>query len=108
MTEQILEKEVIQNRVSQALMWLGFEDVEFEKRFSTDKFEKGSTGEDVYETNIAYSNKDNLLPNKAADHIIKLLENVIDYHLRKNSLQENKAKLEAQFQKESENVVDNN
>lgn len=106
-----LTKEELQNRITQSLMWLGFQDVEFDKRFSANKFEKGETGEEVFETNISYSAKDNLLPDKVADTVIKIFENVIDYHIRKAKAQEvkeQKEKLEAQFNKESESKVDNN
>lgn len=78
-----LVKEDLENRLDQALMWLGFRDIEFNKRFSTNKFEEGKTGEEVYETDISYSSKDNLLPDKAATILIKLLENVMDYHIKK-------------------------
>lgn len=94
--------EEVQNKITQALMWLGFEDVEFEKRFSTKKFENGEQGEFVYETNISYSAKGDMLPTKVADNIIMILEKVVDYHANKNRVEDQKKKLEAQFQKESE------
>ena len=92
--------EDIQNRVIQALMWLGFEDVEFEKRFSTNKFEKGEQGEFVYETNIAYSSKDDFLPDKIANNLISVLEKVVDHHSMAVKMADKKEKLEEQFQKE--------
>lgn len=106
--EKRFEIEELHNRISQALLWLGFEDVEFEKRFSANKFENGSSGEEVYETNIAYSNRDSLLPNKIADDLIRVLEKIIDHHLKSSKLKEQKDKLEEQFRKESSSKTDNN
>ena len=103
-----LTKEELQNRITQSLMWLGFQDVEFDKRFSANKFEKGKTNEEVFETNISYSAKDNLLPDKIADTVIKIFENIIDYHIRKAKVQEVKAQKEKLKNKESESKVDNN
>ena len=106
--EKLFEQEELHNRVSQALMWLGFEDVEFEKRFSANKFENGSTGEEVYETNIAYSGRDKLLPDKIAEDLIRVLEKIIDRHLNNSKIKQQREKLEEQFSKESSSKVDNN
>ena len=103
--EKIFEQEELQNRVLQALMWLGFEDVEFEKRFSASKFEAGKIGEAVYETGITYSKRDKFLPDKVANSFIRILEKVIDHHL---NLENQKEKLEKQFKKYSSINIDNN
>lgn len=70
-------------RISQALLWLGFEDIEIGKRFSSQKFQNNE--DNVIETEITYSNKDSLIPNSVSKQLIAFMENVLNYH---NKLQE--------------------
>lgn len=65
-------------RVSQALLWLGFEDVEVGKRFSSTKFQNNQ--ENVIQPEITYSGKDNLIPKSVAPQLIKFMENILDFH----------------------------
>lgn len=78
-------------RISQALLWLGFEDVEIGKRFSSKKFQENE--ENVIETEITYSDKDNLIPKSVASQLIKFMENILNYHTQ---LEEFKAKHKSQ------------
>ena len=74
-------------RISQALLWLGFEDVEVGKRFSSQKFQNNEAN--VIEPEITYSGKDDLIPKSVASQLIKFMENVLSYH---DSLKEFKEK----------------
>ena len=77
MTEKpILNEETIKNNIENALLWLGYEDVEFTKRFSTEEFVKGATGEDVLENEILYQSNSGLVPEPVAKHLAELLEKV--------------------------------
>lgn len=65
-------------RISQALLWLGFEDVEIGKKFSSKKFENNE--KNVIEPEITYSGKDNLIPKSIAPQLIRFMENILTYH----------------------------
>lgn len=77
-----------EERVSQALLWLGFEDVEIGKKFSSEKFENND--KEALSPEITYSTKDNLIPKAVATQLIAFMENVLNYH---QQLQEKTSKL---------------
>lgn len=78
-----------EERISQALLWLGFEDVEIGKRFSAKEFENNK--ENVIESEITYTTKDNFIPKAVSDQLIRFLENVLNYH---NKIQKYREELE--------------
>lgn len=84
--DKIFEKEELENRINQAMMWLGFEDVEFEKTFSVEDFEQGRTGEKVFKIGITYSNTNGLIPKQIATSLVKILEEIIDYHIKSKDI----------------------
>lgn len=86
---EIIDIEDIQNKITQSLLWLGIQNIEFEKRFSAKKFENNNIGEDVYETNISFVNNKDILPDRVAENIVAILEKVVDYHKRKRTILEN-------------------
>lgn len=99
--DKIFEKEELENRINQAMMWLGFEDVEFEKTFSAEDFEQGKTGEKVFKTSITYSNTDGLIPKQIATSLVKILEEIIDYHIKSKDIKlDIKRKKEEKLQRE--------
>lgn len=67
-----------EERISQALLWLGFEDVEIGKRFSSTKFQNNE--KNVIEPEIVYSGKDDLIPKSVSSQLIKFMEQVLSYH----------------------------
>lgn len=102
--ERIFEEEELKNGISQAMLWLGYEDVEFNKRFSAKDFEKGKTGEDVLENEIIYSTNSGFVPEPIAKQLAELLEGVLNYHLKtrniKIKIQEQREKLKQQEEQE--------
>lgn len=71
-----------EERIAYALQWLGYEGVEIGKRFSSDKFVKDY--EKSLETEIIFENKDNLIPRTISQNVIKLMENILDFHEKLN------------------------
>ena len=95
--EKIFEEEELENNISQAMLWLGYEEVEFNKRFSAKDFEEGKTGEDVLEKEIIYQTNSGFVPEPIAKQLSQLLEKVLNYHLKvrnvKIKIQEQREKL---------------
>ena len=100
MEKPILNEETIKNNIENALLWLGYEDVEFTKRFSTEEFVKGATGEDVLENEILYQSNSGLVPEPVAKHLAELLEQVMNYHLKASLLQKRIKEQEEKIEQE--------
>ena len=80
--ETIYEKEQLENSISQALLWLGYSDIEFSQRFDAKLFEEGKVAPEVVCTEISYSKNAGLIPEPIAKNLINLLQGVVDYHLK--------------------------
>ena len=50
--ETIYEKEQLENSISQALLWLGYSDIEFSQRFDAKLFEEGKVAPEIFCTEI--------------------------------------------------------
>ena len=95
---EIFDEDLLKNSISQAMLWLGYRDVKFGKKFSTKKFTEGLTGEDVLDYEIIYENNTGIIPKSIEKKLAKLLENVVNYHLKTN------IKTKEQDELESENI----
>ena len=76
-----------EERISQALLWLGFEEVEIGKKFSPEKFENNEKEPVVPE--ITYTSKDTFIPKSVAKQLIGFMEKILAYHQSVQDLKQN-------------------
>lgn len=85
----------IEERITFALQWLGFEEVEIGKKFSTENFKKG---EEVIIKEITYNRTDGIIPEPIAKNLATLLSGILNMHtvepILKQRIEDNKEALE--------------
>ena len=90
MTNKLNEtRKDIENRINESLMWLGYEDVEFVKRFSASQFEEGKKKDELFECEITYNYTGDFLPKSVATNLVTTLEKILNYHIKSRNFKDN-------------------
>lgn len=77
--------EKVYNNIEQSLLWLGFEDIEFNKKFSAKDFVEEK--ENVLKTHISFNQKeDSIIPTRITNTLISLFEQIVDINISHNKI----------------------